>query len=245
MEPRELMARIRKHVAYHLDCQPHDLSEKGVVFVENHREPAPFLEICTMGHAVVISASPELLPKVRPLLEGKTRDEMFECPFVFGQSLYYMPDWKGMKPLPLPRGFRFRLLDGEGVYKLRGLTGFENSLAFDEQGHTPTALVFYGERDGEIVGVAGASPEGGGVWEMGVDVREKYRRGGLGAAMVSHLTTALLARGDVPIYCASVTNVGSQRVAFRAGLVPGWVSTYRTVLDGSYSYGELVPRFPK
>ena len=61
----------------------------------------------------------------------------------------------------------------------------------------------------------------------------------------AELTAAILERDVVPFYCASVTNIGSQGVAFRAGLAPAWVSTYRTVLDGSFAYGGLAPALPE
>mgnify|MGYP003176988671 FL=1 len=105
--------------------------------------------------------------------------------------------------------------------------------------------MFFAERDGEVAGLAGAAPEGEGLWEMGVDVQPAFRRGGLGAALVSRLAAAILERDVVPFYCASVTNIGSQGVAFRAGLAPAWVSTYRTVLDGSFAYGGLAPALPE
>ena len=240
-----MLERARDHVARHLDCPPDKLLAPGTSFVENRRAEAPFLEVCTMGAGVVVSASPELLPRVEPLLTGKSRDEVFEFPLVYGQSLYYLPDLGRFHPLPLPEGYRYRLLTGEQVKELRGIAGFDNSLAFDAQGETPTCIVFFAERDGEVAGLAGAAPEGEGLWEMGVDVGPAFRRGGLGAALVSHLTAAILERDVVPFYCASVTNIGSQGVAFRAGLVPAWVSTYRTVLDGSFAYGGLAPALPE
>lgn len=240
-----MLERARDHVARHLDCPPDKLLAPGTSFVENRRAEAPFLEVCTMGQGVVVSASPELLPRVEPLLTGKSRDEVFEFPLVYGQSLYYLPDLGRFHPLPLPEGYRYRLLTGEQVKELWGITGFDNSLAFDAQGETPTCIVFFAERDGEVAGLAGAAPEGEALWEMGVDVLPQFRRGGLGAALVSHLTSAILERDVVPFYCASVTNIGSQGAAFRAGLVPGWVSTYRTVLDGSFAYGDLAPALPE
>lgn len=240
-----MLERAREHVARHLDCPPETLLAPGTSLVENRRAKAPFLEVCTMGAGVVVSASPELLPRVEPLLTGKSRDEVFEFPLVYGQSLYYLPDLRRFQPLPLPEGYRYRLLAGEQVKELRGIAGFDNSLAFDAQGETPTCIVFFAERDGEVAGLAGAAPEGEGLWEMGVDVGPAFRRGGLGAALVSHLTAAILERDVVPFYCASVTNIGSQGAAFRAGLVPGWVSTYRTVLDGSFAYGNLAPALPE
>lgn len=240
-----MLERARDHVARHLDCPPDVLLAPGTSFVENRRAAAPFLEVCTMGAGVVVSASPELLPRVEPLLTGKSRDEVFEFPLVYGQSLYYLPDLGRFHPLPLPEGYRYRLLAGEQVKELRGIAGFDNSLAFDAKGKTPTCIVFFAERDGEVAGLAGAAPEGEGLWEMGVDVQPAFRRGGLGAALVSRLAAAILERDVVPFYCASVTNIGSQGVAFRAGLAPAWVSTYRTVLDGSFAYGGLAPALPE
>ena len=187
MTYKTMLERARDHVARHLDCPPDRLSAPGTSFVENRRAAAPFLEICTMGAGVVVSASPELLPRVEPLLTGKSRDEAFEFPLVYGQSLYYLPDLGRFHPLPLPEGYRYRLLTGEQVKELRGIAGFDNSLAFDAQGETPTCIVFFAERDGEVAGLAGAAPEGEGLWEMGVDVGPAFRRGGLGAALVSHL----------------------------------------------------------
>ena len=154
-----MLERARDHVARHLDCPPDKLLAPGTSFVENRRAAAPFLEICTMGAGVVVSASPELLPRVEPLLAGKSRDEVFEFPLVYGQSLYYLPDLGRFHPLPLPEGYRYRLLAGEQVKELRGIAGFDNSLAFDAQGETPTCIVFFAERDGEVAGLAGAAPE--------------------------------------------------------------------------------------
>ena len=61
----------------------------------------------------------ELLPRVEPLLAGKSRDEAFEFPLVYGQSLYYLPDLGRFHPLPLPEGYQYRLLAGGQVKELR------------------------------------------------------------------------------------------------------------------------------
>ena len=123
---------------------------------------------------------------------------------------------------------------------MQGICGFENSLAFDEDGKTPTCIVLCAKKGDEIVGLAGASDEAGNMWEVGVDVQSAHRRSGLATALVSQLTAAILKKGIVPFYSASVTNLGSQGVASRSGYSPCWVSTYRTVLDGSSSYDALL-----
>lgn len=51
--------------------------------------------------------------------------------------------------------YTYRMLEGEGLLELQGITGFDNSLVFDKDGNTGTHIVFYAERDGEIAGLAG------------------------------------------------------------------------------------------
>ena len=92
MNKAEMLETVRDFVAAHLGCTADDLIKEGTVFVPNMTAAAPFLEVATMGKAVIVSASPELLPGAKKLLQGKNRDEIFECPFVYGQSIYYLPD---------------------------------------------------------------------------------------------------------------------------------------------------------
>lgn len=91
-----------------------------------------------------------------------------------------------------------------------------------------------------VIGVAGAAGSSiDDLWEMGVDVIEEYRNAKLGTYLVRRLTKELLSRNIVPFYSASVTNIGSQMVAYRCGYRPCWVDTYGTVLDGSSVYNDL------
>lgn len=127
------------------------------------------------------------------------------------------------------------------IFSLRGLQGFDNSLAFDDRGHTPTKAACLARNVDMITGVFGAapvSPEG--LWEVGVDVLPEYRNSGMGTYLVTKLTGELLERDVVPFYSASVTNIGSQMVAARCGYIPAWVDAYGTVLDGSSPYGDLL-----
>lgn len=238
----EMKERAKAYVAAHLNCKPEDLEREGTVFAAREAAGASFLKIAAMGNSVVVSASPGLLPSVKKLTEGKSRDEIFELPFAYGQSIYYLPDVKALRRLPLPGGYGWKLLEEDGLQSLRGISGFENSLAFDEKGETPTCIVFYAEKDGKIAGLAGAAREGDGLWEMGVDVRPPHRNRGLAAALVSNLAVTILEKGIVPFYCASVTNVGSQAVAHRSGLIPCWVSTYGNIFDSGFAYRELAEK---
>ena len=65
---------------------------------------------------------------------------------------------------------------------------------------------------------------------------------GLASTLVSNLAVSIMEKDVVPFYCASVTNIASPAVAYRSRLMTCWVSTYRTVLDGSSVYHEIVKK---
>lgn len=240
LDRTEILDIAREYVAGRWNCRLDDLNKNGIIFAVNEKMPSPLLEIGTMGQATVVSVSSTLLTKVKELFVHKTRDEIFECPLVYGQSIYYVPDDKILKRRQFPSDFEYELLQGPEIQKLNGIKGFENSLAFDENGVTPTCIVLYAMKNQEIVALAGASAESDRMWELGVDVKPEYRKNGLASALVSNLACTILERGIVPFYCASVTNVGSQAAAYRSGFMPCWVSTYRTILDGSSVYHSLL-----
>lgn len=139
--------------------------------------------------------------------------------------------------------YRCDVLLDEEILALQGLTGFDNSLVFEEDGSTVARAVCIAGDGKDIIGIAGASGTSvDSFWEVGVDVREKYRGEGVGTYLVSRLTNELTERDIVPFYSASVTNIGSQRTAHRSGYIPMWVDTFGTILDGSSVYDDIVGR---
>ena len=233
---------VKNYLADQLSCNIEDFEKEDIQFVRNSKQKQPFLKICTMGKSVIVSASPSLFPKVEMLLQGKTRDEIFENPFIYGQSIFYIPDHGGLKSSFLPQDFQYKLMQGEEMKDLVSIKGFENSLGFDDNGNTPTGSVFYAVKDDEIVGMAGASCESETMWELGVDVKPQWRNQGLATALINTLGTILLEQEKLPFYCASTTNIASQAVAIRSGFIPCWVSTYGTILDGSSVYQDVIKK---
>lgn len=177
---------------------------------------------------------------MKKLLEDKSRDEVFECPFAYGQSIYYVPDYKIFKRQPFNRDYQYTLVHGDDIQSLKEIKGFESALVFDVNGQASTRIVLYAKKNNEIVGLAGASDEAEGLWKLAVDVKSEHRRNGLAAILVSNLAAVLLEKGIIPFYCASVTNVASQAAAHRSGFISCWVSTYRTTLDRGSVYKDTV-----
>ncbi len=236
-----IKGRIEKLLSKEYDCSMERLHKKGTFFSVKHHRERLCIKILAYGNCVIVCTSEELHEKVQRLLKNRSRDEIFECPFVYGQTIHYVPDRNHAVSVPVPPGYEYEVLFEKEIRTLQGLTGFENALAFEADGSTPTRAVCIARQGQKIIGVAGAAGSlADGVWEAGVDVQEEYRGAGLGSWLTGRLTEELLARDIVPFYSASVTNLGSQMVAHRCGYRPMWVDTFGTVLDGSFAYEELV-----
>lgn len=239
MDTKKIFAAVQEYLAGQLGCKANVFTQEGTFFIANGNENVPFIKLAAMGKSVVVSASPELLPMVQKWTQGKSRDEIFEFPLVFGQTIHFVPDRKSFSVRPLINGYSYQKAEGEEIKQLAGLKGFPNSLVFDEAGNTGARIVFYAMEDGGVIGLAGAGQEAEGLWEMGVDVRPAYQNQGLASVLVSHLAEIIMEKGIVPFYSASVTNIGSQSVAHRCGLMPCWVSTYSNTLWEGYAYKDL------
>ena len=242
MTMHEIMNIVQSQLATDLNCTSSDLNvEKDSVFFTEARDnpgrrPFPrykqHFEMLSMGKTMVVSASPDILEIVEPLLNGKDRDEAFSMPFVYGQSLYYLPDLAQIKPLTSPDGFTYEMVEQDDIPVLYQNEGFRNAVQYDVNHPRPDILVTLAEKDGIIVGMAGASNDCAMMWQVGMDVLPENRYFGLAAYLVNWLTLEILNRGYVPYYGTSSTNIAFQRVAHRAGYYPAWVCAYKGRFDG-------------
>lgn len=222
-------------------CSTKELNENATVYSINFDAKQPYIKILAYRNCVVVCTSENLHSKVRELLKNKNRDEIFELPLVYGQTIHYVPDISCPRDVSVPSNYQCEYVCDKDILSLAGLTGFDNSLSFDENGCTSTKAVYIARDNDRIIGVAGAAESSvNGIWEIGVDVMEEYRNAKLGTYLVKSLTGKLLAQNIIPFYSASVTNIGSQMVAGRCGYIPSWVDTFGTVLDGSSVYDNMV-----
>lgn len=233
--------KIETFLSKEYACSLSQLNGTETVYSVKTDALKPYIKILAYRNCVLICTSKSLSRQIRELLQGKSRDEIFELPFVYGQTIHYVPDMRSADKLDLPSQYDCEFLMGAEIQRLAGLTGFENSLAFDENGRTPTKAVCLAKDKGRIIGLAGsAETPVKELQEIGIDVIKEYRTSGLGTYLVSKLTDELLLRSIVPFYSASVTNIGSQMVAARCNYIPAWVDTFGTTLDGSSVYKENI-----
>ena len=236
-----IKGKIEELLSKEFCCSLDELNGKSTVYSVNLNAKQPYIKILAYRNCVVVCASEDLYYKVREHLQGKNRDEIFEFPLVYGQTIHYVPDDNYTKDEAKSSGYQCKYLFDRDILDLTGLTGFENSLAFDENGSTSTKAVYIARDKNRIIGVAGAAESlVNGVWEIGIDVMEEYRNARLGTYLVRGLTKELLERNIIPFYSASITNIGSQMVASRCDYIPLWVDTFGTILDGSSVYNGII-----
>ena len=215
---------IYKYIADSVNCTVEQLKSGMSCFVKNSWEGC--IKILSIYDTDIISLSEDKYALGKQLLTGKNRDELYESTLIFGQTLHYLPDLRVMNRLPLIEGFSYELYEEDTLYKLCGIKGFENSLAFDADGNTNTNIALCARKDSEIIAVAGASAVSGKIAEVGIDVKKEWRGYGLAGLLVRNLTVELLERNIIPFYSASVTNLASQAVAIRSGYMPLWTDSY-------------------
>jgi len=241
MTAQEVFSITRAQLSIDLNCSSDDFDRDGFVFCEAKenvgRRPFPrgerHFEMLTMGRAIIVSATADILPYVREQLEGRSRDEAFVMPFVSGHGLYYLPD--AVFAPPVADGVELSLVERADIPSLYELEGFRNAIMYDIQHPRPDVLVTLAKIGGVIVGMAGASADCARMWQIGVDVLPTYRRGGLAAALTGMLAEEILRRGKVPYYGTSTANIPSQRVAHRAGFRPAWMCAYRGLFGGVFT----------
>jgi GNAT superfamily N-acetyltransferase len=228
MDKNRILDSIYNYIAGEMNCTTEDLQRNGIVFIKDSSKEEPYVKILSINDTDIITTSEGMFNLVSGELDGRIRDELYECNYVFGQTLHYIPDLREMTSVQYPGEFKFELLVDEEVHKLAGLEGFENSLAFDENGYTPTCIVLYAREGDRIIGLAGASYENDELREVGVDVLKEYRGKGLASLLVRNLTVEILKREKISFYSASVTNIASQAVAIRSGYMPLWTDSFGT-----------------
>lgn len=242
MTQKDILRIAQEQFATDLNCAPEDFmnGQDPFIFAQAKDNPGrrPFprgeqhFEMMTMGRATIVSATPDVLEIVKPMLEGKNRDDAFSMPFVFGHTLGYLPDLKALSPISLPDGFEWEMIERENIPALYDVKGFNNAIQYNANHPRPDVLACLAKKDGDIVGMTGASIDCPRMWQIGIDVMPEYRNRNLAAFLVTQLSLEILSRGYVPYYCTGVSNVASQRVAHRSGYATAWACAYKGKFDG-------------
>ncbi len=241
MNNAEMLGIVKKQLSVDLNCAVDDLNgEKDTfIFCEAKDNPGrrPFprgenhFEMLSMGKSIVVSAAPMLLKYVKLQLEGASRDDAFSKPFIYGHSVYFLPDMKRAKSLGTPDGLQYEMVEKGDLLKLYETKGFSNAIQYDPDHPRPDVLAVLAKKEGKTVSMAGASADCLSMWQIGIDTLPEYRGLGLGAYLVYQLSEKIIEQGIVPYYGTASSNIASQKVAYRAGFMPVWMCVYNTCFE--------------
>lgn len=243
--PLDVVVRV---LACDFACDVSCFTRNGV-FIREAREISgrrrfPFrprsLYLVTLGTGVVISCSADRLHWAQSTLAGLGRDDLFsaagmwylheyvslEGQYLCGPELKYVCARKDLKVARPPKGVKVELLARDEILKLYDTTEFYNALMYDADSPRPDVLAAVASVGEQIVGMAGASADSDELWQVGVDIDVAHRGRGLGRALVSRVTAAVLDHDKVPYYTTAIGNVPSSTLATRVGYRPAWTEIY-------------------
>jgi RimJ/RimL family protein N-acetyltransferase len=235
IDQKSMMNCVFNQLAIDLNCSPDDFLKDGIICTVAKENPGrrPFprgkrhFEMWSFGNSVIVTATEDILPYIRKQLNGKTRDEAFMQPFVYGQALYYLPELTNMVDIPLPKELSFEMVEKSDIPSLYEFKGFDNALKYDINNSCPDVLVTLAKYNDKVIGVAGAFADCEKMWEIGMDVVPEFRGKGIAASLANSLKIEILNRGIIPYYGTSSSNIASQKVANRAGFKIAWVFSHR------------------
>ena len=256
------LAQARTIVAATNACSPDDLLRDEVTIVPAalHADRMPFhlgrphLSLTTFGVGVVVTVSDEWVQWIRRLVRVLSRDDIFatQClsriqrhvqrsrqPFAGPQHRYVCAQelWREVQP---PMAVEIECVQpGPAMDALYDLP-FEHALGDRGNTERPDMVGVTARKDGEVVALAAASADHEQMWQIGVDVQPSYQGAGIGAAIVSQCTRAVLRAGRVPYYSTHLSNLRSQSVAIRCGFVSAWTEAYVYVPRGRRIAGDYL-----
>ena len=237
MNKEQIINIIKKYLSEKFECNINKLDKTGLNIIKNNSENK--LKILLFYDLVLVSSSENLYEMVREKLTGKNVYEIFEFPYVYGQSIYFIPDLTRLEKQEELPNYEFKLFDGNAE-QIELSSGFENAITFDENGKCISDIAYCAYCNEKIIGVAGADKRTDDIWEVGIEVLPEHRKDGLATILTKNLTMKILEKGIVPICCSSSTNIGSQAVANRSCYIPLWVESFGDIYDDNYAYKDLI-----
>lgn len=240
MTNRDILETAMRQSAIDLNCRMEDFSAPGnrIVVSKPHPQARKYLTLpfdCNLvsyGKAIIASVRPELRKTVMTYISRFPPEHCFETPALhildnalqpFGlqtcfMAEYFLPDLNRLEERSCDCEIR---LMGPEDFQTLYLPRWSNALC-EKRKHLD--LLGAGAfRNGQLIGLAGASADCDTMYQIGIDVLPEYRRKGIGSALTSRLALEILKQDKVPFYCAAWSNIRSVRNAINCGFRPAWV----------------------
>lgn len=120
--------------------------------------------------------------------------------------------------------YKITLYEKDELEQFRGDSRFTAALSFCED--APDMLAITAEKEGEILGMSGASADSESMWQIGINVCKNARGQNIGPFLTILLKDEIMRRGKLPFYGTAESHIQSQRVALKSGFIPTWWEAY-------------------
>lgn len=229
-------------------CQVSDLMSNELTVVEAREVVGrrrfvfigkPFI-LMTIGNGVVVACHAERMRWAELNLGGLTRDECFfvstlamiseyvgrDRQVIAGPHLSYICASDTLRSAADPSGFTIGLFGRERMEEVYAFGVFHHALSYRLDAPCPDMIAAVARREGEVIGMAGVSADSDDLWQIGIEIAPAYHGMGVGKALVSRATEAVLAQGKVPYYTTRLANIASGNTARSVGYQLAWSDVY-------------------
>lgn len=156
------------------DCNKEVFSKEGLNIIKNKTNN---IKMLIYNNLILVSTREDKYEIVCNSLKNKSTYEIFEFPYVYGQSIYYVPNMEKKSEIEENNNFEFKLFDGN-TKETNLSEGFENALTYKD-GVCISLIANCAYDNDKIIGVAGADEVDDNIWEVGIEVLPEYRNQGL------------------------------------------------------------------
>lgn len=98
---------IKSYIAVQYNISEKELDSSGIIYVNNDKTDNS-IKIISWFDKLVIFVSNNLKEFIKLQLKDKNREEIFEFPYIYGQSIYFIPDFEKVEKLKEPDEFIFK-----------------------------------------------------------------------------------------------------------------------------------------
>lgn len=110
MNKENIIEKVKQYISQNYNCNVEELDKTGLNIIKNNEENK--LKILLFYDLVLVSTSENLYKIVKEKLTGKNVYEIFEFPYVYGQSIYFIPDLTRLEKQEELLNYEFKLFDG-------------------------------------------------------------------------------------------------------------------------------------
>ena len=164
---------------------------------------------------------------------GQSLDKLNQITSKYGymamdQHHYYLP--VGVNAISddqlslMMKEFKITWYERDELEQFRGDSRFTSALTFCE--NAPDMLAVTAEKDGQILGMSGASADSETMWQIGINVMKEARGMNIGPLLTILIKNEILKRGKLCFYGTAESHIQSQRVAIKSGFFPSWWEAY-------------------